>query len=75
MDAGANEPGRRCRAVRGGARRTRLVTLMRRAGQTMEETAAALDRSLESINNRIADRVRKGELELLRELPPNRNRG
>jgi len=39
---------------------------MRRAGKTMEEMARALGRSLASVNGRIAQRVRKGELALLR---------
>ena len=44
-----------------------LVALMRKAGNTMEEMAAALDRSLASVNSRIAERVRKGELALLKD--------
>ena len=43
-----------------------LVAEMRRARRPVDEMAAALDRSVPSINNRIAQRVRKGELELLR---------
>jgi DNA-binding HxlR family transcriptional regulator len=46
-----------------------LVAAMRRADKTMEEMAKALDRSLASVNGRIAQRVRKGELPLLRANP------
>jgi predicted transcriptional regulator len=42
-----------------------LVAEMRRAKKTMEEMAATLGRSLASVNSRIAQRVRKGELQLL----------
>jgi uncharacterized protein (DUF433 family) len=42
-----------------------LVADMRRAKKTMDEMAAALGRSLASVNSRIAQRVRKGDLELL----------
>ena len=42
-----------------------LVAEMRRARRTMDEMAAALGRSLASVNSRIAQRVRKGELQLL----------
>jgi predicted transcriptional regulator len=50
-----------------------LVTAMRRAGKTMEEMAQTLGRSLASVNGRIAQRVRKGELALLREKPPDQS--
>lgn len=46
-----------------------LVAAMRHAGKTMEEMAQALGRSLASVNGRIAQRIRKGELERLREKP------
>jgi hypothetical protein len=39
---------------------------MRRAEKTMEEMAEALGRTFASVNGRIAQRVRKGELELVR---------
>jgi hypothetical protein len=42
-----------------------LVAEMRRTNRTMEEMAAALRRTLASVNSRIAQRVRKGELSLL----------
>jgi predicted transcriptional regulator len=44
-----------------------LVAAMRKAKKTMEEMATALGRSLASVNGRIAQRVRKGELSLLRD--------
>lgn len=43
-----------------------LVTLMRRAGKTKQQMALALGRSHASIKSRIAQRVRKGDLELVR---------
>lgn len=49
----------------------RRLARMRRTGKTMEEIAAALDRTLPSINGRIAQRVRRGELEL--QLPTPRS--
>lgn len=39
-----------------------LVTVMRRAGKALEEMATALGRSQASVNSRIAQRLRKGEL-------------
>jgi hypothetical protein len=46
-----------------------LVGAMRQAGKTMEEMATMLGRSLASVNGRIAQRIRKGELALLRVNP------
>jgi predicted transcriptional regulator len=68
MEAGAIEKTRRASLShrQWSPEEDELVALMRRAGKTMEEMAVALDRSLASINNRIAQRVRKGELPLLR---------
>jgi hypothetical protein len=45
-----------------------LVLAMRRAGKSIPDMAAALDRSHASVNGRVAQRVRKGELPLVRSL-------
>lgn len=45
-----------------------LVALMRSADKTIAEMAAALGRTHASVNRRIAERVRKGELPLVRVL-------
>lgn len=68
IDAGVIEPTLRAPHSRRPWSREEdlLVAEMRRARRTVDEMAAALDRSVPSVNNRIAQRVRKGELDLLR---------